>query len=54
MTGNGGRLRTQIAGLYVCDSSVLPEPDGLPPVLTIIALGRRLVADSWPKDDRRR
>ena len=38
-------LRTDVAGLYVCDTSVLPEPDGLPPVLTIIALGKRLVAE---------
>lgn len=38
-------LRTDTAGLYVCDTSVLPEPDGLPPVLTIIALGKRLVAE---------
>ena len=38
-------LRTEVPGLYVCDTSVLPEPDGLPPVLTIIALGKRLVAE---------
>ena len=38
-------LKTELPGLYVCDTSVLPEPDGLPPVLTIIALGKRLVAE---------
>ncbi len=38
-------LRTEVAGLYVCDTSVLPEPDGIPPVLTVIALGKRLVAE---------
>jgi choline dehydrogenase-like flavoprotein len=38
-------LQTEIAGLYVCDASVLPEPCGLPPVLTLIGLGKRLVAE---------
>ena len=28
--------------LYVCDCSVIPEPWGLPPVLTILCLGKRL------------
>ncbi len=28
--------------LYVCDCSVIPEPWGLPPVFTIICLGKRL------------
>ncbi len=28
--------------LYVCDCSVIPEPWGLPPTMTIICLGRRL------------
>ncbi len=28
--------------LYVCDCSVIPEPWGLPPTMTIISLGRRL------------
>jgi choline dehydrogenase-like flavoprotein len=28
--------------LYVCDCSVIPEPFGLPPVLTIVCLGKRL------------
>jgi choline dehydrogenase-like flavoprotein len=36
-------LQTAVAGLYVCDASVLPEPCGWPPVLTIISLAKRLV-----------
>jgi choline dehydrogenase-like flavoprotein len=28
--------------VYVCDCSVIPEPFGLPPVLTIVCLGKRL------------
>jgi len=36
-------LQTPIAGLYVCDSSVLAEPMGMPPVFTIVALAKRLV-----------
>ena len=28
--------------LYVCDCSVIPEPCGLPPVLTLVCLGKRL------------
>ncbi len=28
--------------LYVCDCSVIPEPWGLPPALTLICLGKRL------------
>lgn len=35
-------LRTRIDGLYVCDASVLPEAPGLPPILTLLALGRWL------------
>lgn len=35
-------LKTQIDNLYVCDASVIPTAWGLPPVLTIIALGKRL------------
>jgi len=36
-------LETKIKNLYVCDASVLPEPCGIPPVLTILAFGKRLV-----------
>jgi choline dehydrogenase-like flavoprotein len=38
-------LQTSIIGLYVCDSSVIPEPCGMPPVMTILALAKRLVAE---------
>ncbi len=38
-------LQTRIAGLYVCDSSVIPEPCGMPPVFIILALAKRLVAE---------
>ncbi|RJG17648.1 GMC family oxidoreductase N-terminal domain-containing protein [Massilia cavernae] len=37
-------LRTGIVGLYVCDASVIPEPWGLPPTLTLLCLGKRLGA----------
>jgi choline dehydrogenase-like flavoprotein len=36
------RLQTSTPGLYVCDASVIPEPWGLPPTLTLLALGKRL------------
>lgn len=35
-------LRTAAAGLYVCDASVIPQPWGLPPTLTLLCLGKRL------------
>jgi len=35
-------LQTQYRNLYVCDCSVVPEAWGLPPVLTVLALGKRL------------
>ena len=35
-------LETDIAGLFVADASVFPESPGAPPVLTIIALAKRL------------
>ena len=35
-------LQTNIEGLYVCDASVFPRSPGAPPVLTILALAKRL------------
>jgi choline dehydrogenase-like flavoprotein len=35
-------LATPTPGLTVCDASVIPEPWGLPPTLTLLCLGRRL------------
>jgi choline dehydrogenase-like flavoprotein len=35
-------LETTYRNLYVCDCSVIPEAWGLPPVLTIVGLGKRL------------
>ncbi|WP_342116556.1 FAD-dependent oxidoreductase [Pseudoduganella sp. OTU4001] len=46
--GRGGEaavdsdLRSATPGLYVCDAAVLPAPWGLPPTLTLLALGKRL------------
>lgn len=35
-------LQTPVENMFVCDASVIPEPWGLPPVLTCIGLGKRL------------
>lgn len=35
-------LQTEIKNLYVCDASVLPRSPGLPPILTICALAKKL------------
>lgn len=35
-------LQTQYRNLYVCDCAVIPEAWGLPPVLTVVSLGKRL------------
>lgn len=35
-------LETSIKGLFVCDSSVFPKSPGAPPIVTIVALAKRL------------
>ena len=35
-------LETEVEGLYVCDASVFPRAPGAPPVLTILALAKKL------------
>ena len=42
-------LETEIKDLYVCDASVLPISPGKPPILTILALSKRL-ADYLKKE----
>lgn len=37
-----GNLETEINGLFVSDASVLPKSPGAPPILTILALSKRL------------
>ncbi len=35
-------LQTRMDNLFVCDASVLPESPGMPPIVTIVALAKRL------------
>jgi choline dehydrogenase-like flavoprotein len=46
--GVDSNLQAGAAGLYVCDASVIPEPWGLPPTLTLLCLGMRLAAHLAP------
>jgi choline dehydrogenase-like flavoprotein len=36
------KLQTDIAGLYCCDTSVMPEAPGMPPALTVVVLAKYL------------
>jgi len=40
--GVDGALQTATRNLFVCDASVIPQPWGLPPTLTLLCLGKRL------------
>ncbi len=40
--GVDGDLQTRTPGVFVCDASVIPEPWGLPPTVTLLCLGKRL------------
>ena len=42
--GVDSNLKTATENLFVCDASVIPEPWGLPPTLTLLCLGKRLAA----------
>lgn len=35
-------FETKIRGLYVCDASVIPEAPGRPPILTIVAIAKKV------------
>ncbi|MBQ9026475.1 MAG: GMC family oxidoreductase [Methanobrevibacter sp.] len=35
-------FETEIRGLYVCDASVIPEAPGRPPILTIVAIAKKV------------
>jgi len=37
-------LETEIKDLYVCGTSLIPKPSGLPPTLTAIAFGKRFAS----------
>lgn len=41
-------LQTKVDGLFVCDASVLPATPGLPPIVTIGALAKRLAKTLAP------
>ncbi len=41
-------LQTKIDNLFVCDASVFPTSPGLPPILTIVALAKRLATTLAP------
>ncbi len=34
-------LKTSVNNFYICDNSIMPISGGVPPVLTLIALGKK-------------
>ncbi len=38
-------FQTEISGLYICDASILPNAPGSPPVLTLVALAKKLSSE---------
>ena len=42
------RLQTRVDNLFVCDASVLPTAPGLPPIVTLAALAKRLARTLAP------
>jgi len=36
------KLETEIKNLYICDASVFPSSPGMPPILTIVALAKKI------------
>jgi len=45
-------LQTEVNNLFACDASVLPKAPGLPPILTIVALAKRLAKTEKPTNTR--
>ncbi len=43
-------LQTEIKNLYVCDASVIPDSLAAPVILTLVALGKRLVDHLAPRE----
>jgi choline dehydrogenase-like flavoprotein len=41
----GVNMETRLPNLYVCDASIIPKAPGLPPMLTLIALAKKLSLD---------
>lgn len=40
------KLETEVKNLYICDASVFPTSPGMPPILTIVALAKKLAKEA--------